>query len=267
MSDVLKGVSSGDVQKEVINDSSAAFSLIQTPDAVLSNSLLCNLPEVSNVSSSLTPSHDNQPLNKKCSPEFVNNESNWNNYSSVRRVNNVKCPTSKSKHNLSEKKMPKKLPILRLFSAFKRRRRVLRRGNGDLAKRQLGQLYEFMDQELSKHNVSEFRLRSGDKTKITNKPSQKTNFIKKCLEEDSLLQEQPLELNLLNTESLESKLTVNQDKGGAVTPPSNNISREAMRRRIEESPLNKEMVEVPDYVYNSDDDLLINLLEHSQYQS
>jgi len=269
MSKASKQITSANIQKELTNDPSATSSPVQTPASTLPNNSINCSPEISGIPSSLASNLHSQLLNEKYLLGPINNELNWNLSSSVSGTNNKKYSPSTLAHNLSKKEMPKKLSVVRMFAAFKRRRKALKMANTDLAKRDLGRLYEFVDKELSKHKVSEFRLRSETDTKkqTISQPVQKTDFIKKWAEEDNFHQEQSLESDLLNIQTFESKLALNQDRGGAATPPSNNISKEIMRKRLEESPLNKGMIEVSDYVYNSDDDLLINLLEHSQYQS
>lgn len=272
MSDLCKRIPSTNEQKELQGTSLiVSYQMANSEPISQANKPGDLLPDFSETSISASGNQDKEhcigtPIEEQSKRQLDRNNSLPN----PNMITNNSLPPD-LKHNLSQQKVTEDitedLSLSRKIAAFLRRKRVLRAENTDIAKLQLKQLYNFIEELLPKYTISKFKLRTKqDSNKQTfEKSSEKVHLLMESLEEENIHKTDQLEIGVIDQQMLEHTNNYSQDTPS--TPPSNRKAREELQRRLEETPFSRTTVEVPDYVYNSDDDFLMRLIERKQWQS
>lgn len=261
-------VSSDSEKNAVVDKSPAATSPLKTPESASPKQMQhFILPGISDTSGFVGPEQDKGIGFKEGLEQPFNQQVCLDNIPAALAEPRENYFASDPHPNLSEKKRSAKLPLSRMYAAYKRKRRALKARGTDLARRQLGQLYSLMDRRLSKCEVTAFKPRhhpaplkpSPHKSGLTAK------LIISHMEEDAAEAKDGLEVEMVSAEMFESKLVLNEDSPR--TPPPDTAARKVLRQRVEATPLTKDIEELPDHVYNSDDDKLMEDLEREQFRS
>ena len=136
-----------------------------------------------------------------------------------------------------EKMLKKKLPLSRLHAVYMRGQRNT--GSSLLNKFQLQAVHYLLRQQLKQHKVSKFKTGSEADNSSSNSEEEEIEE----LELNNVEQVQRIEANNVQIEDCPR------------TPEPNKERMKLYRKRLEETPPRKTMIDIPQYAYNSDDDL------------